>query len=185
MDSELQGSFEACLDSDLAQLMETSVPAPASKAPPEVEQWDLPDSDIHALRQWGVPIFETGGDPTGIQLQGDVQRGNVPLLNERDLHAYLLGRYWRRRIGAIVHHGTVIGLPDDTSLNVSYLNSSVSAFIEISWRWKAAKDVLHATDDIEQLYGNLHRFQEFVHGLDPLVGTDPRYSWWDGILEGW
>ena len=79
----------------------------------------------------------------------------------------------------------VIGVPDDTTLDLSFLNSSVKAFLEIAWRWGAAREVLVAFDDYERLYENLGRFQDLVHRLDPMVGSTAGYAWWDGIIEGW
>ncbi|MEZ0107988.1 hypothetical protein ABH920_001986 [Catenulispora sp. EB89] len=187
---DLQQAFERCLSDPLGRLVGSH--GPGAVAPPAVGAWNLPSADIDALRAWGVPIFrETGRSP--IQLVGAIQSDELPSMMARGYSAYGIGRYWRREIGALEHSGTVIGVPyettddatSDATSDLSFLNSSVKAFLEIAWRWGAAREVLLAFDDYERLYENLGRFQDLVHRLDPMVGSTAEYAWWDGIVEGW
>ncbi len=184
MNTEAQRAFEASLASDLRAL---AVPAvTASRGTQATSSWDLPHEDKMAILRLGIPTYEPDATSAGVQLSGSVQYGIPPEIDEDGIRAYALGRYWRRRLGAVVHDGIVVGVPDDRSLKVSYVNSSVSAFIEIAWRWHYARKALLAiTDDHERLYGNLARFEEFAHRRDNALSNDPRYAWWNGIIEGW
>src|SRR6267154_301625 len=99
--------------------------------------------------------------------------------------AYSIGHFWRRRIGTVVGTGEVIGVPFDETLNISNINSSTIAFVEIVWRWYAVRKVLSDLEDYDQLYDNIGRFLDLVHRLDPATEADVRYSWWSGLIEGW
>ena len=179
---ELQQAFERCLSDPLDQIAGRC--GPGATASRVVDAWNLPASDRQALISVGVPIFEDATQ-SPIQLAGEIQSAELPSLTERGYLAYRIGRYWRREIGVLEQSGTVVGFPDDAELDVSFLNSSLAAFLEIAWRWNCARKVLLATEDYEQLYENLGRFQDYVHSLDPIVSSDPKYAWWNGIVEGW
>jgi hypothetical protein len=139
-----------------------------------IDQWDLPPSDRHALRAWGLskgPLFRPG-------LQAESAPALVPNVageRERRLIApgqrlYLLGVYGSDlvingedltlRVGAVVGSGRVLGIrsrpltvediPQALRADyansyhpaVRFLNSSVAAFVEVAWRWRAAVAVL-------------------------------------------
>jgi hypothetical protein len=152
------------------------------------DQWNLPPSDRHALRAWGLPkgpLFRPG-------LQAESAPALVPNVaseRERRLIApgqrlYLLGAYGSDlvingedltlRVGAVVGSGRLLGIRSrpltvediPQALRayyagiyhpaVRFLNSSVAAFVEVAWRWRAAVAVLrrypgpdNKVDDLE------------------------------------
>lgn len=184
MNTQAQQAFEESLVGDLRTLAASAVTA--SRGTQATLSWDLPHEDKMAIIYSGIPVYEPDAGAASVQLAGGVQHGIPPEIDEDDMTAYALGRYWRRRLGAVVHDGTVVGIPADRSLKLSYINSSVSAFIEIAWRWYYARQALLAiNDDYEQLYDNLARFQEFTHRRDNALRNDPKYAWWNGVIEGW
>ena len=139
-----------------------------------IDRWDLPSSDRHALRAWGLPkgpLFRPG-----LQVESaPVLVPNVAGARERRLIApdqrlYVLGWYGNERVyngedltfrvGAIVGSGRVLGIRsrpltsedmppvgrayygESYSPSVHFINSSLAAFVEVSWRWRAAVAVL-------------------------------------------
>jgi hypothetical protein len=187
VDQELQQQFTLCLTHPLDQVID-ALDVAASVGPQSAERWDLPPSDREALRRWGVPVDETGTGPAAVQLAGAVQAGDVPEISTRGIVAYSLGTYWRRRLGAVIGSGEVIGVTTDTEERVSRINSSVSAFVETTWRWACARRTLSMIEDhgdYKQLYDDLAAFQNYVHMLDPAVRDDPEFEWWNGITNGW
>ena len=143
------------------------------RADSRIDQWNLPPSDRHALRAWGLPkrpLFRPG-------LQAESAPTLVPNVageRERRLIAsgqrlYLLGAYGSLvvngedltlRVGADASSGRVVGIrsrpltvediprvlrADYTGYYqpaVRFLNSSVAAFVEVAWRWRAAVEAL-------------------------------------------
>jgi hypothetical protein len=176
-------SFEGCLARSLDELTVSNQSSPGRSL--LAREWHLPEDDRDALVRWGIPTFDDDGSRPPVQLVGEVQESVTPEINERDVVAYRLGTYWGRKIGALTGSGTIVGVPQDASRNVSKINSAVRFFVEIAWRWKCAREILLITDDYEKLYSRLGRFQQFVHGLDPVVRENPEYDWWNGIVEGW
>jgi hypothetical protein len=187
VDHELQQQFTLCLTRPLDQVID-ALEVPASVGPHSAASWALPPGDREALRRWGIPIDETRSGPAAVQLAGAVQAGDVPEIDTGGIAAYSLGTYWRRRLGAVIGSGEVIGVTTDTEERISRINSSVSAFVETTWRWASARRTLSAIEDrgdYEQLYDDLAAFQNYVHTLDPAVRDDPAFEWWNGITNGW
>lgn len=180
---ELQQAFDDVLALSLDELV---IRDPArSCAPPTAERWRLPRGDIEALWRWGVPIFAPPEEGL-VQLVGAVQEEADPALVERGQTAYRLGRYWLRTIGAAQDSGIVIGIPDAVNRDVSFINGSVAAFVEVAWRWYGVAPFLFGMEeDQAQLDANLYRFSEYVHALDPITATDDRFRWWDDLIEDW
>lgn len=148
-------------------------------------RWDLPGRDIEALRRWGLPIVPDPRPQTRVQFAADIQDGDEPAITGPDLRAYGLGSYWNQQVGAVVGDGTVIALRPGSDSGPSFINSSVSVFLEIIWRWAWAMEALrwlHGEDNIES-FGYLEEFEQLVHRLDPVTGTDPRFGFWNGILR--
>jgi hypothetical protein len=187
VDHELQREFALCLTRPLDHVVD-ALDVPGSVGPPSAESWSLPPGDRAALRRWGIPIDETRSGPAAVQLAGAVQAGDAPEIKTGGIVAYYLGTYWRRRLGAVVDSGEVIGVTTDSQERISRINSSVSAFVEITWRWTCARRTLSAIDDsgdYQQLYDCLAAFQNYVHALDPAVRDNPEFEWWNGITNGW
>jgi hypothetical protein len=148
-------------------------------------QWDLPGRDIEALRRWGLPVVPDPRPQLRVQFAADVQDGDQPAITGPDLSAYGLGTYWNQEIGAVAGDGTVIALRSGGDSGPAFLNSSVTVFLEIIWRWAWAMEALrwlHGEDDIES-FGYLEEFEQLVHRLDPVTDTDPRFGFWNGILR--
>lgn len=139
-----------------------------------IDQWDLPPSDRHALRAWGLPegpLFRPGLQAASApvlvpNVAGECERRLIA----PDQRLYVLGRYGSEllfngedltyRVGAVVGSGRVLGMhsrpltiedipqvlralpPDFSRSAVRFINSSVAAFVEVGWRWRAALTVL-------------------------------------------
>jgi hypothetical protein len=186
VDDELQREFMLCLTRPLDDVV-GALDIPASRAPRTADRWSLPPADRQALQRWGVPVDETRAGRAAVRLAGAVQAGDAPEVNDDDTVAYLLGTYWRRRLGAVVGSGRVVGVAADAPRRVSPVNSSVAAFVDVAWRWAAARRVLAAIEehgDYRQYYDDLAMFRDHVHAVDAAVRDDPAYEWWDGILNG-
>lgn len=202
LDPDPRAAFQASLARDLDQLTSQ---APASRLDPQGAGWKVPDADLAALRHWGVPIVPDPRPEHRVQLAGDVQQEPDPRIATDDgIRAYMMGTYWRMRIGAIEHTGTVIGVrtaEDAASFgnSVVYINSTVAFFLETAWRWAYASTALRAlpAQDYDHLYDCLDEFRAFVHRLDPATDPEPgsgtkpggeagiTFTFWDGIVEGW
>jgi hypothetical protein len=208
LDPDPRAAFQASLTRDLELL---TARAPASRLEPQGAGWKVPDADLAALRSWGVPIVPDPRPEHRVQLAGDVQHEPDPQIATEDgTRAYAMGTYWRMRVGAIEHTGTVVGVrtaADAASFgdSVVYINSGVTAFLETAWRWAYASNALRRlpAQDYDHLYDCLDDFRAFVHRLDP--ATDPErgpgtersggesggagpgipFPFWDGIIEGW
>lgn len=170
----------------------------------QVDQWDLPPSDQHALRAWGLPegpLFRPG-----LQTESaPVLVPNVAGERERRLitpvqRLYLLGSYGSEqvrmgedltvRVGAVVGSGRVLGIrsrpltvedlplllrthyADFSQPAVWFFNSSVAAFLEVAWRWRAAVMVLRrypCPDKADELDAWFHRreavLQQILAGM--------------------
>ncbi|GAA3388764.1 SUKH-4 family immunity protein [Cryptosporangium minutisporangium] len=132
-----------------------------------VERWDLPESDRSALLTWGLPVGpalrpapQPGALPT---LRPTVAGERERQLVSGDEQLYLLGidgtdtdPELMVQVGAIAGTGRVMGIsarpmtaddlapglrpfkPDLYYPAVSHYNGSVSAFVEVAWRWYAA-----------------------------------------------
>jgi hypothetical protein len=93
--------------------------------------WDIPVADIESLARWGLPVVGDGTKRGNVQLVGAIQTQEALELLVGDDPAYVLGSFWRCRIGALIGTGEVVGVSDDPVLGISRINSSVAAFVEI------------------------------------------------------
>jgi hypothetical protein len=182
MHRDVTPTFEECLTAPLAQMVSWGLPS--SRLSGE-QRWNITEDDALALREYGVAVFEDGGGRGGIQLVGSLQAGNVPMIRRREVEAYSLGSYWRREIGVVADSGEVVGVPDDESLGVSFINTSAALFVDISWRWAFVRKVLLDVEDYEYLYDSLGRFQKYAQVIDSAIRDDSRFAWWNGVIEGW
>ncbi|MFF5403920.1 SUKH-4 family immunity protein [Streptomyces misionensis] len=182
MNRDVPPTLEECLTAPLAEVVSWGLPS--SRLDGE-QRWNIPEGDARALREFGVAIFEDGGGRGGIQLIGSLQSGNRPKIRRCEVEAYSLGSYWRREIGVVSGSGEVVGVSDSDSSNVSLINTSATLFVDVSWRWAFARRILIGVEDYEYLYASLGRFLQYVHRIDSAVRDDPRFAWWNGVIEGW
>jgi len=135
-----------------------------------IDQWDLPPSDQHALRAWGLPegpLFRPGLQAESAPvLVPNVSGERERQLIEPQQRLYLLGSYGGElmsngedltlRVGAVAGSGRVLSIrsrpltvediarplrahyADFYAPAVRFFNSSVAAFVEVAWRWRAA-----------------------------------------------
>ncbi|MBO1336297.1 SUKH-4 family immunity protein [Streptomyces sp. VRA16 Mangrove soil] len=182
MDRDLQEKFDDSIRLPLCDLMGPEFQASRIS---QDASWGLPARDEKCLRRYGVPVTEAGGGPNGVQLVGDVQTGVDPEMEWSTGAAYRLGRYWKRTVGTL-ESGVVVAVFTGEGERVSYVNSTVCAFVETAWRWSYAKTALSGmTGDPDQLYDDLARFFELACAIDPEVGEETRFRWWAGIVAGW
>ncbi|MER8230836.1 SUKH-4 family immunity protein [Streptomyces sp. NPDC094049] len=182
MNRDVTPTFEEALAAPLARLVDWGL---SSSRLGRENRWGIAERDASALREYGVAVFEGGGGGGGVQLVGSVQRGDEPSIRSHGVEAYSLGSYWRREIGVVLNSGEVVGIPEDDSMNMSLINTSAALFVDISWRWAFVRRVLLEVEDYELLYDSLGQFREYVQEVDPAVRNDSRFSWWNGVVEGW
>ncbi|MCX3058367.1 SUKH-4 family immunity protein [Streptomyces beihaiensis] len=182
MNRDVPPTLEECLAAPLAQVVSWGLPASRLG---EEQRWNIAEEDSLALREYGIAVFEEGGGRGGIQLVGSLQSGNDPSIRRRGVEAYSLGSYWRREIGVVADSGEVVGVPDDDTLGLSYINSSAALFVDISWRWAFVRRILIGVEDYEYLYDSLGRFQQYAQTVDSAIRDDLRFAWWNGVIEGW
>jgi hypothetical protein len=140
--------------------------------PPEtlMREWDLSESDRRALVEWGLPL-DSQERPDIQEESGPVLVPNVA--GERELRLVSPDQRLYRLInmsvgpvkewiGAVAGEGRVLMIrPAPVTVNdlapqlrpyhpgyyspaVDFVNSSVAQFVEITWRWHAAREVLLA-----------------------------------------
>lgn len=187
MDLSVQQEFERCLVADLDTLI--TAEHPSSKVGAGGRSWNLPSGDQRALAIWGIPIFGPDSASVQVQLQGDVQAGAEPEFHGQGIDAYRLGTYWERDVVAVSGDGAVLGVWTRFEPFVAFINSSVAAFVEISWRWLFVRQALmrlgETDEDYLQAYASLDRFKQLIHSVDPAVASDQRFEWWNGICSSW
>lgn len=221
--SSLVEAMRALLDAPLSLLID---PRAQVRATAVAEQWDLPEPDLLALQRFGLPQGPMLRPSPQAQAQ-PVLTPNVAGERERrltspDQQLYLLGIYGSDsiedltiRVGAAAGNGRVLGIrrrpatiddihpqlrsvyPHYHHPAVCYFNSSVAAFVEVSWRWRAAVELLKAhpgpppTADLDQHDEHDEEVQQsrasFMAGMtqiDPTLG-DPDLSsiWVETITE--
>ncbi|MFD7163659.1 SUKH-4 family immunity protein [Streptomyces violascens] len=151
---------------------------PAVAETGDVSAWQLPAQDKTALAHWGVPLLEE------CRLVPHIQQGAMPELDVRGQKFYALGLFANHEIGVLPSAGEVWAIPADPALPKVFINSSVTLFVETTWRWYwtwKELDALRA--DIEQ-YDVLDAFLAFATTRDPRVGAaEP--SLWPGLIQSW
>lgn len=109
-----------------------------------IENWDIPADDRAALIRCGLPAMRE------IRIVPDIQTGTAPAVELDGRRLYSLGTWGNLEIAAIAETGEVWGLPLVDWLPAPiFINSSVSKFVDIAWRWYWAWRVLKDMDGIE------------------------------------
>jgi hypothetical protein len=190
-----------------------------------VDQWDLPEPDRVALRRFGpprlwwlCPMPQADVEPTLIpNLAGEPERR----IATADQKLYLLAVFGRQdadgvaaQVGAVAGTGRVMNLrrrpittgdiieplrflyPDIYKPAVCHFNTSVTAFVETAWRWRAAGEVLRTHpephylaphEEQERYFEEIQQAREaFLDGLtalDPTLGDPNLASLWVEIIE--
>ena len=169
----LETELAALLAAPLATLVDDTHRVPVDA---RIARWDLPPSDLHALRDWGLPdgpLFRPGlhSESAPVPVPTVVGDGARRLIAPEQ-RLYLLGSYgsdlvidgehMTMRVGAVVGSGQVLGIRSrpltvadmppalrayyadsyTPTPAVRFFNSSVAAFVEVAWRWRAAVSVL-------------------------------------------
>ncbi|MFC8343799.1 SUKH-4 family immunity protein [Streptomyces sp. NPDC057280] len=190
--------------------------------PASVRGWRLPESDLRALTDWGLPddvlmtpSFQTEAEPTLVpNLAGPRERE----LATADDRFYDLGLWGNDdltpRMGAVRGDGRVLAiLPAPITAAdvapalresyadlylpaVSFISSSVARFVDLSWRWRAARSLfaeltepplgcpqeefdayLDRCDDCERIV--LRGFAR----IDPALRSDTPHTLWGGLVR--
>lgn len=187
MDAFLQESFDWVMGASLDELV-AGHPSVAAPTPEVAGSWDIPPGDRDALRRWGIPVMST--NPKSVAFKPDVQDSVNPELAWEELAAYRLGSYHYRHVGAVQGSGAVVGVPQDRPYPYSFvwLNGSVSAFIDIAWRYTLAKPILwhwEEAEEFEQLGTGLERVMGYARSADRMVAEDERFRWWNELDVSW
>ncbi|MFI9342939.1 SUKH-4 family immunity protein [Streptomyces sp. NPDC052773] len=180
---EAQREFDDLLHSELWQLPRHAMGVSFPHG--DLASWRLRAEDERALRYFGVPVFEPGGGRHGVQLVGDVQSSEHPVIDSAAGPVFRLGTYWGRSLGVLEGTGEVVAVPAESGRPVAYVNSGARPFVETAWRWGLAIPVLRRMDDYEQLYDSLERFHKLACALDPQVAEGGKFGWWPGIIGSW
>lgn len=194
--------------------------------PEAVAGWDLPSDATDALTRWGLPVipglspfFQNESEPVLIpNLAGERER-NVASPGQRLYRLASRGRdALQISIGAVAVTGTVLQVRprpvtiDDIAPSlresvgslyhpaVSFVGSSVAKFVELSWRWRAAREILVELADNEpdytrpdeefEAHGELVRecqriIVDHIGHIDSSVPVHDRHSFWTGIVFDW
>jgi hypothetical protein len=187
MDARLQESFDRVLGASLDELVETERSL-AVEAPEVASSWEIPLGDRDALRRWGLPIMARS--EKSVHFKPDAQESLHPELAWDDITAYRLGSYHYRDIGVTQGSGIVVGIPQDRPYPYPFvwLNGSVTAFIDIAWRWTLAIPILmqvEAADEGEELVDNLDRIVDYARLVYRMVANDERFRWWNELYNAW
>jgi len=197
-----------------------------SERPPTtvVQRWDLPEADRMALVRWGLPTdqlmkpeFQPATEPLLVpNVAGEQERRLI----SPEQRLYDLGQWGTHdltpRVGAVAGDGRVLGVraapltADDFpaqlrehykgfySPAVLFINSSVAQFVEVTWRWRAAIELLN--DLQEPPYTNPDTaFNSFVarvkacrrmvltlvEAIDGAVRADEPDSCWGDTITDW
>ncbi|MFI0445577.1 SUKH-4 family immunity protein [Actinomadura sp. 6N118] len=213
----LHDQMLAVSEASLSSLIQPPVQVRAGSV---TDQWLLPESDRLALQTWGLPegpllrpTPQAEPQPTlAPNIAGDLER-RLPSADQR---LYLLGVYGAYfdpstaiRVGAVAGTGQVMGIRERPVTTadiheqlrpyhpglyhpaVCYFNSSVAAFVEVAWRWRAAVEVIRAhpgppptapLEEHEQHAAELERscadFLARMTVLDPTLGDSEAGSLW-------
>ena len=182
-----------------------------------VERWDLSECDRVALREWGLP----SGCPGPVEPQTEPHPTLVPnvagdlecRLVAPDQRLYRLGRWGGGdngpMVGALAGGGAVLGIRQRpltvADLHphlrpfymgyhqpaVSLISSSVSRYIEVSWRWHAAIKIEMQIEEPNgsaylQYYAEKREcYSQFLAGLarvDAAIGSDEPQSLWASMV---
>lgn len=212
-----QSEVLAVLTMDLADLVRPEARVSTDQA---AQTWRLPESDRDALRRWGLPKEPVYADP---QSEPDPTLTAHPT-DDHERHLvppgtglYRIG-WWdnvgmERVIGVVPESGRVCALrerplttdqlpvgvrpfyPDLYSPAVQLVNSSVASYVEISWRWHAAVQLLRAVEDApERRRSGMDNFHDMVQCardllegfvlIDPaMTASEPPSVWVKRILE--
>ena len=191
--------------------------------PEAVAGWDLPRDALDALIRWGLPVvpglspfFQGESEPVLIpNLAGELER-SVASPGQRLYRLASRGREALRiSIGAVAGTGAVLQVRprpvtiDDVAPSlresvghvyhpaVSFVGSSVTKFVELAWRWRAAREILveladdepdHTRPDEEfEAHGRLIRecqrlVVDYIGQIDDSVLVHDPHSFWVGSV---
>ncbi|MCB8908258.1 MULTISPECIES: SUKH-4 family immunity protein [unclassified Streptomyces] len=156
------------LTADLAELV---VPEKAMRLrpPSSLVSGTLSEQDLVLLEQWGIPnVEELGFAPeAGGTLVEEAGSPVDPFLR--------IGVYWRWKIG-VTGQGDIRGLQLEEWPDV-FVNSSVNAFVETSWRWYHTWLEAKEMGWYIEVFDVLDDFLEFATLRDANVGTNERSLW--------
>ncbi|RKS78929.1 SUKH-4 immunity protein of toxin-antitoxin system [Actinomadura pelletieri DSM 43383] len=206
--------FERVLTAPLADLV--SAKGRACADPGRIRRWRLPRADRDALLAFGLPTRDDG--QSEVDFRDAVPGG--PGFPGRDLYGLLRFRGGGQVVaeagtGAVrlvpgpvepppghpeswTHNPGVLGILRRHDLGfplipVSLVNSSVSLFVDMCWRFERAAEALRklptATADpfevacAHELFDRLDVLVEFVRSVDPPAAEDGAY--WPEVIEGW
>lgn len=183
----LQESFDWVMGASLDELV-AAHPVVASPVPEVAGSWDIALGDRDALRRWGLPVMSV--NPKSAAFRPDMQDALSPELVWEELAAYRLGSYHYRHVGAVRGSGVVVGIPQDRPYPYGFvwLSGSVTAFIDIAWRYTLARPILlqwEQAPEGEQLVTGLSRVIKYARSADHLVAEDERFRWWNELHRSW
>ena len=191
--------------------------------PRAVAGWDLPGDALDALTRWGLPVipglspfFQGESEPVLIpNLAGEHER-SVASPGQRLYRLASRGREALQiSIGAVAGTGTVLQVRsrpvtiDDVAPSlreavghlyhpaVSFVGSSVAKFVELAWRWRAAREILVELADNEpdytrpdeefEAHGRLFRecqrlVVDYIGQIDDSALVNDPHSFWVGSV---
>ncbi|MCY1141462.1 SUKH-4 family immunity protein [Actinoplanes sp. Pm04-4] len=185
-DREILQEFHQFLTASLDDLVDAS--SASMGLPQIVERWAIPSEHKVFVLTYGVPIEQ---DPDGLQLRGDVQWVTDPEVAVSGRLGYRLGSDWGRTLAAMAPSGEVwaVRSPLDPRYSirtaVAQVNSSVTAFIDLSWRWHTLRPLLLALGYRDAFFDAAEAYLARLTEIDEALMDEKEYPWWRDLILDW
>ena len=174
------------LEADIDELVDLSV---ASMGDAKfVSKWLIADEDKVALVSRGISIEV---DRYDVQLRGSIQTSTDPEVNISGMQGYRIGYQRRWTLAATSPNSNVqavttrIASDGSSDVRVARINSSVAAFVDLSWRWHAMRPALLEDSYSDAFWEAAELFLARLPEFDEALADEDRYSWWRGLILGW
>ncbi|GAA2535157.1 SUKH-4 family immunity protein [Winogradskya humida] len=154
-----------------------------------VGQWDIRSDGRDSLVSFGIPIGQD--DPEGVHFQGAVQESADPEVSVSGRQGYRLGTDSGWTLAAMAPSGEVWAIQKPEQANQSadprifMVNSSVTGFVDLSWRWQAVRPLLSKLGYRDSFFEAAELYLARLPDIDEALADKERYSWWRGMVLDW
>ncbi|MDQ1630605.1 MAG: hypothetical protein QOC80_577 [Frankiaceae bacterium] len=140
-----------------------------------VREWQIDEAGRQALTSFGLPLIEDAGFfPTE-----DPEPGPRRI---DDDDGYELGSISHLNIFVLRGSGRVVAVPEEPGIgNSGLVNSSVTNYVESSWRFYWLHRGL-GDSVTDETYEAMAEFLDRLRVIDPTIGDDPNSSLWPSVL---
>jgi hypothetical protein len=185
--AELVKDVRRILAATLDEIVE--LPVASVGDPRVVNQWLMRDECKAALVAYGVSIERDHHDD--VQLRGSVQESMEPEIPVSGAYGYRLGHHFGWTLAAMPPVGEVWAVDSSPSTGqladneIIRVNSSVAAFVDLSWRWHALRPALLRLSDSDEFFEAAEIFLACLPEIDGALADEERYPWWRSLILGW